>query len=189
LRYAAIDEELDPGDVGAVIESEKQRYPPSITCAALATMDRIIEAHRKCVRSSGYSCDEIAFRGSRRSRLMIVLARNKRSRPTGTSASGRTPNGAETAFARIIKRDHFVQGHAVEMALGTEAQPARLLKRCQLLDGENANEPTAFRIIFAEGGDRVGGAERVLLETMTLPLGATMRSSGLGSGSCSTMPL
>jgi hypothetical protein len=48
------------------------------------------------------------------------------------------------------------------MALGTEAQPARLLKRRPLLGGENANEPTAFRIIFAQGGDRVGRAERVL---------------------------
>lgn len=102
-----------------------------------------------------------------------MLARNKRLRATGDlskrpligkeintcHAAGETPNGAETASARTIKGDYFVQGHAVEMALGTEAQPARLLKRCSLLGGENANEPTAFRIIFAEGGDRV---ERVL---------------------------
>ena len=76
--------------------------------------------------------------------------------------SGKAHGSPEAFATRKIKRDHFILGNAVEIAVGPKAQPARLLKLCQAIRSEHANKPPAVGIVFADGRDGVGHAERAL---------------------------
>src|SRR5579863_4738141 len=88
----------------------------------------------------------------------MLLRKENQSLPV---QSGKAHDGTKTFATYEIKRDHLVLG-SVEIALGPEAQPARLLKRCQAICGEHAYQPSAVGIVFPDGRDGVRRPERAL---------------------------
>ena len=88
-------------------------------------------------------------------------------------------DGAETATAREVERDDLVLSDAVEMTVSAKAQPARPAKLCKATRTSLPLSGSYSRTVVSAPGAPNGCS----LDTTTLPFGATMRSSGLSSGS------
>jgi hypothetical protein len=85
--------------------------------------------------------------------------------------SGKAHNGTKTFATYKIKCDYLILCSAVEIAVGSEAQPARLLKLRQAICCEHAYKPSAVGIVFSDGRDGVGHPERALARYDDIAIG------------------